>query len=142
VCRNPDELQDRCWGFFQTLCFTRAGVKSSRTGLETGWPRISLSVTNTIAGCSSVDHVCFPTTGTILHGARGLQHRLDIVRNLEGRFGFGFDLVDRDAVGQLDEREAFSPIDVENTLCEDTQYVSMILAMKNYPEMGTNTKGV
>jgi hypothetical protein len=45
-----------------------------------------------------------------------LQHRLDVVGDLEGRFSLGLDLVYGNAIGQLDQGEAFRPVDVEYTL--------------------------
>jgi hypothetical protein len=44
------------------------------------------------------------------------EHRLDIVRDRKGGLGLGLDLVDRDALGELDEREAVGEVDIEDTL--------------------------
>ncbi len=45
-----------------------------------------------------------------------LQHRPDTIRDFEGGFGLTSDLLDRDAVGELDERQSFGEVDVEYAL--------------------------
>ena len=45
-----------------------------------------------------------------------LEHRLEVIGNLEGSIGLGLDLVDGYAVGDLDKGEAVSEIDVKDAL--------------------------
>lgn len=54
------------------------------------------------------------------HGANFLclQHGLEIVGNMEGRLGLALDLVDRHAIGNLDQGQAVSKVDIEHTLSE------------------------
>ena len=45
-----------------------------------------------------------------------LQHGLDVVGDGEGRLRLGPHLIDGDAAGELDEREAGAEVDVEDAL--------------------------
>ncbi len=48
--------------------------------------------------------------------ASGLQHGFEILGHVEGRLGLALDLVDGDAVGDLDQGQAVGKVDVEHAL--------------------------
>lgn len=52
-----------------------------------------------------------------------LKHRLEVVGNLERRLSLALDLVDGDAVGNLDQSQASSEVDVKDTLCTVSQTI-------------------
>ncbi len=64
-----------------------------------------------------------------------LQHRLDVVGNLEWSFGLGFDVVDCDPVGEFDQGESVREIDVEDALYQ----VSNVLTNFKSPSRGVST---
>jgi hypothetical protein len=45
-----------------------------------------------------------------------LQHRLDLIRDLERRLSLALDLVNRNTIRQLDQRQPISEVDIKNTL--------------------------
>lgn len=45
-----------------------------------------------------------------------LQHGLEVLSHGEGSLGLGLDLVDGDAVGDLNQGQAVSEVDVKDTL--------------------------
>ena len=45
-----------------------------------------------------------------------LEHRLEVIGNLEGGIGLGLDLIDSYAVGDLDECKTVSEVDVKDAL--------------------------
>lgn len=45
-----------------------------------------------------------------------LEHGLDVVGNGKGSLGLGLDLVDGDAVCELDEGQAVGEVDIEDAL--------------------------
>lgn len=57
-----------------------------------------------------------PPTPSPRRPTNPLQHGLQVVGDLEGRLRLGLDLVDRDAVGDLDEGEPVREVDVKDTL--------------------------
>lgn len=44
------------------------------------------------------------------------QHRLDVIRDIEGCLRLGLDLLYCDAVGEFDEGESVGEVDVKDTL--------------------------
>lgn len=78
-------------------------------GPSSAYPVFSRGISNLI------DSFLFGGLGVAVRMSH-LQHGLEVLSHLEGSLGLGLDLVDGDAVGDLNQGQAVSEVDVKDTL--------------------------